>query len=423
MRVGAVTDEVVVTGDAPLVETTNAGLAALVDEKKILDLPLNGRSFSQLSLLQTGVTFAHQAGSGISTGFGTRMAVSGSRPTFNSFLLDGSDINDALQGTPGSVGGVLLGVEGVREFTVMTSNYSAEFGRAAGGIINIVTKSGTNEFHGSVFEFHRNSALDARNFFDRDPTNPTVRSDPPQFKRNQFGFTVGGPIIKNKTFFLGSYEGLRDRLGQSSLTLTPDQNARQGLLEIGMTGQFNDVGVDPSVKPILDLYPLPNGASQGDGVAEFISSPNRNVDEDYFMVKIDHELSDSDAFFVRYTFDDGSNVAPDAFNFGQNSLINRNQYVTIEERKVVTPQFLNVFRFSFNRSKTNSLQEAFRTDIPPELSFIPGRGFGAVSVGGLPTNLSVTGNPRRNFYNLWEIGDSITYTRGRHTVKAASWLR
>ena len=418
MRVGEVTEEVIVTGDAPLVETTNAGLAALVDEKKILDLPLNGRSFSQLSLLQTGVTFAHQAGSGISTGFGTRMAVSGARPTFNSFLLDGSDINDALQGTPGSVGGVMLGVEGVREFSVLTSNYSAEFGRAAGGIINIVSKSGTNELHGTVFAFHRNSALDARNFFDRDPGNPTVRSDVPQFKRNQFGFTFGGPIIQNKTFFLGSYEGLRERLGQSSLTLTPDANARQGLLEIGTTGQFIDVGVHPDVIPVLDLYPLPNGPSRGGGVAEFISSPNREVDEDYFMVKIDHEFSDSDSIFVRYTFDDGSNVSPDAFNFGQNSFINRNQYVTIEQKKVVTPQFLNVFRLSFNRSKTNALQQAFRTDIPPELAFIPGREFGAITVAGLPTTLSVTGNPRLNHYNLWEFGDSITYTRGAHSIKA-----
>ena len=412
MRVGEVTEEVIVTGDAPLVDTKSATLSALVDEKKILDLPLNGRSVSSLSLLQTGVTFAHQSGSGISTGFGTRMAVSGARPTFNSFLLDGSDINDALQGTPGSVGGVMLGVEAVREFTVITSNFSAEFGRAAGGIINIVSKGGTNEFHGSVFEFHRNSALDAKNFFD-------AGDEPiPPFKRNQFGFSLGGPIIRNKTFFMGSYEGLRDRLAQSSLTLTPDANARNGLLEIGTTGVFNDVGVDPDVKPIIDLYPLPNGASLGDGVGEFLSSPNRNTDEDYFMVRIDHQLSDSDSIFVRYTYDDGGVIAPDAFNFGQSSLVNRNQYVTIEEKKIVTPQFLNVFRLSFNRSKTNDQQEALRTDIPPELNFIPGRPFGSVSVGGLPTNLSVVGNPRLNFLNLWEIGDSITYTRGTHSIKA-----
>src|SRR3989449_8819509 len=224
LEVGGVTNQVEVIADANPINLTSAALSGLVNDKQIRDLPLNGRSFTQLALLQTGVNAAYAAGSDVVGGRTPKITVNGARPEHNNFLLDGTDINNVYNKTPGSVGGVLLGVDAVLEFQVLTNAYSAEFGRSAGGVINAVTRSGTNAFHGSMFEFHRNSALDAKNFFDR-------ASDPiPPFRRNQFGGVIGGPIRKDKTFFFAAYEGLRERLGITGLTSVPADNAGKGIL-------------------------------------------------------------------------------------------------------------------------------------------------------------------------------------------------
>ena len=191
LSVGVVSEQVNVTGEAPLVEITSATLSGLVDDKKIRDLPLNGRSFEQLAFLQPGVTPYFRGRRETDQGEGVKMSVSGSRVDSNSFLLDGTNINDQSNNTPGSASGNLLGVEMLREFRVLTGAYSAEYGRYSGGIITAVSKSGGNELHGNVYEFHRNDNLDARNFFDI----KSKADDPrlPEFKRNQFGATLGGP--------------------------------------------------------------------------------------------------------------------------------------------------------------------------------------------------------------------------------------
>ena len=252
---GQVAERVVVQGEAPLVQTTTSEMGALVDDKKIRDLPLNGRSFEQLALLQPGVVIYAVASRELQFGSGVKFSVSGSRAYSNLFLLDGTDINDQADFTPGSAAGVVLGVETLREFSVLTNTYSAEYGRKAGGIINAVTKSGGNEVHGNAFYFHRNDNLDARNFFNPEPGSK------PEFKRNQFGATVGGPIRKDHTFFFGGYEGLRERLGLANVTVVPNANVHQGLLPVpGSPGQLQNVGVDPRVRPYVDLFPLPNGA-------------------------------------------------------------------------------------------------------------------------------------------------------------------
>src|SRR3989441_4897284 len=186
LGVGTVTEQVQVSGEAPLVEVTNATLSGLVDDKKIRDLPLNGRSFEQLAFLQPGVTPYFRGRPETDQGEGVKMSVSGSRVDSNSFLLDGTNINDQSNNTPGSASGNLLGIEMLREFRVLTGAYSAEYGRYSGGIMTAVTKTGGNELHGNVYEFHRNDNLDARNFFDQKSV--------PEFKRNQFGATLGGPI-------------------------------------------------------------------------------------------------------------------------------------------------------------------------------------------------------------------------------------
>src|SRR5438094_2549410 len=262
MEIGTIAEELTVTGAAPTINTTSGALSGLVGDKEIRELPLNGRSFQQLALLQTGVTPALAAGSDVVGGRTPKISVNGARPEHNNFLLDGTDINNVYNKTPGSVGGVLLGVEAVLEFQVLTNAYSAEFGRSAGGVINAATRSGTNAFHGSMFEFHRSSALDAKNFFDR-------ASDPiPPFKRNQFGGVIGGPIRKDKTFFFAAYEGLREHLGITGLTSVPDDNARQGIIP-GQTA-FT-VNADAAV--LVDkLFPRANGRNLGGGVAEYFFS-------------------------------------------------------------------------------------------------------------------------------------------------------
>ncbi len=414
LKVGEITERIVVVAQAPLVETASSAVAHLVDDKKIRDLPLNGRSFEQLATLQPGVVSIPTAGRSISQGQGRKISIAGSRPTQVSFLLDGTDINDTFNNTPGSAAGNLLGVETVREFQTLTSSFSAEFGRSAGGAINSITRSGTNELHGTLFEFHRNSALDARNFFDIDPDNPTARSDPPAFKRNQFGFTVGGPIKKDKTFFFSSYEGLRERLGLSEVARVPTAEARQGRLP----GRA-PIAVAPAIKPVLALYPLPNGPELSGGVGLFFSSPTRPTDEDFFVVKIDHNFTDRDSFFARYSFDDARFVTPDELQAFQEHGESRAQYFTIEEKKIFSPRLLNIFRFAYNRSVVAQFDTPIAADVPFLVPNQPAIGvaFGPINVTGLTTLGTGGTNPKHFFHNLFEFTDNVSFTSGGHSFK------
>src|SRR4030095_15103569 len=202
LEVGPVETAVRVPADPPRINLSNGSVSGLVDDRQIRDLPLNGRSFQQLALLQPGVTSALAAGSDVVGGRTPKISINGARPEQNSFLLDGTDINNVYNKTPGSVAGVLLGVEAVLEFQLLTNAYSAEFGKAAGGVVNAVTRSGTNQLHGSAFAFRRDSSMDAKNYFD--PKDKTI----PPFSRNQFGGTIGGPVRADRTFFFCAYEGL-----------------------------------------------------------------------------------------------------------------------------------------------------------------------------------------------------------------------
>src|SRR3989441_5380349 len=252
LDLGKISEEVVVDADASRVNLTSGAVSGLVGEKEIRDLPLNGRSFQQLALLQPGVQAALAAGNDVVGGRTPKISINGARPEQNNFLLDGTDINNVYNKTPGSAGGVLLGVEAVLEFQVLTNAYSAEFGRSSGGGINAVTRSGVNEYHGSLFEFHRNSALDAKNFFD--PGALPI----PSFRRNQFGGALGGPIQRDKTFFFVAYEGLIERLGVTGVTAVPDDDARRGVLP-GRTAALH-----PAIPSYLDtLFPHANGRSLG----------------------------------------------------------------------------------------------------------------------------------------------------------------
>src|SRR5215475_7708019 len=303
LEVGQITREIDVVADANPINLTSAALSGLVNDKQIRDLPLNGRSFQQLALLQAGVAAALAAGNDPVGGRTPKISINGARPEQNNFLLDGTDINNVYNKTPGSVAGVLLGVEGILEFQVLTNAYSAEFGRSAGGVINAVTRSGQNRFHGSLFEFHRNSAFDAKNFFDqRDKEIPAL-------KRNQFGGAIGGPIRKDKTFFFAAYEALIERLGVTGVSAVPDANARQGRLP----GR-PPFTLHPAIPAYLQtFFPLPNGNNLGGGVAEYLFTESQPTNEHLVQGRIDHQLSSRDTLWGRYTFDNG-NVDRQAIN-------------------------------------------------------------------------------------------------------------
>jgi len=250
LEVGDLIQQVTVTADAPVVNTTTAPVSGVVGERQVKDLPLNGRSFDNLITLNPGtINYSAMKSAQTSTSNGSTFAVAGRRTSENLFLLNGVEYTGTSQLaiTPGGVSGQLLGIDAVREFNVLTDTYDAEYGKRAGAQVSVVTQSGANALHGSVFEFLRNSALDARNFFDQAAVPP--------FRRNQFGASAGGPLKKNRVFLFGNYEGFRQALAVSNVSVVPDENARQGLLP-GTT-------VNPSMLKYMTFWPTPNGPELG----------------------------------------------------------------------------------------------------------------------------------------------------------------
>jgi Carboxypeptidase regulatory-like domain/TonB dependent receptor-like, beta-barrel len=403
LHVGAISQETVVTADAQQVDTLTGSLSSLMDNRSIRELPLNGRDLAQLALLEPGVMPSRRSSD--SGGPGTKLVLSGNRPSQVSFVLDGSDINDANNNTPGSVAGVLLGVDTLQEFRVLTNSYSATFGRSAGGVISAATRSGTNEWHGSLFEFVRNSAFDAKNFFDS-PTAPI-----PPFKRNQFGGMVEGPVKHDSTFFLFSYEGLRQRLGVTTRSVVPDQDARQGIIP----GR-EPVAVDPSVPGYLDLVPPPNGRNFGDGTGELILASSQATNENFLTGRLDHRFSDQTSVFGRYTFDSGFVRSPDALGLVRADSDSRNQYFTGQLTHLFNERLLNDFRASYNRSRSDS-SNFFLRPVDESLSFFPGVPLGQISVTGQFSLGPSRFGPSYSTLNLYQFSDSLSYTSGIHSIK------
>src|SRR5580704_14629413 len=281
LQIGDVRQTVQVESVPTVVAITTEDDLGLVSDRQVKELPLNGRSYDQLMTLNPGiVNYKSKRAGGIGTSnsvVGNMFAASGRRPQENLFLLNGVEFTSAseINNTPGGVSGQLLGVDAVREFSVVKDTYGAEYGKRPGAQVNIVTASGTNEFHGDTYEFLRNSALDARNFFDHGSI--------PEFRRNVFGGSLGGPVRRDKTFLFGNYEGFRQTLGLSDLTLVPDSASRASAV--------------PSVQPLLALWPIANGpelltsAGTPSGIAEAFSSPVQRVREDFGTLRLDHTLS------------------------------------------------------------------------------------------------------------------------------------
>src|ERR1700731_3597654 len=302
---GEVKTKIEVSGSPPTIQLASSTLEATENSTTVRELPLNGRDWTTLAQLQPGVGGVYQLPLGLSNqranrGLGMQLSIGGTRPQGNNYRLDGISINDYSNAGPGSVLGILLGVEAVQEFSVVTNNAPASYGKTSGGVINAITRSGTNALHGSVYEFLRNSVLDARNFFD------TTQSPPP-FRRNQFGADAGGPIIKRKLFVFGDYEGIRQLLATTTVDIAPSAAARTGHLTTGT------VSVDPRVEPYLALYPLPNGPVKGDTGTYTIPTP-QNTNEDFFTSRADFASGKSDSLSGTYMLDNGKMQGADSFD-------------------------------------------------------------------------------------------------------------
>jgi hypothetical protein len=426
LRVGQSSQTVVVTTQAPNVELASSSISAVVNSTTVRELPLNGRSWTDLATLQPGVS-AVQTQASLSTsgsarghrGFGEQIAIAGARPLQNNYRLDGISINDYSNSAPGSVLGGDLGVDAVEEFSVLTSNYSAEYGRTSGGVINAITRSGTNEFHGGVYEFLRNSALDARNFFDR--------GNIPPFRRNQFGADAGGPIRKDKVFIFGDYEGVRQSLGVTNVDTVPSAAARGGTLcsapDTTPACVPTAITVDPSVQQYLPLWSLPNAGIQpgsNGNIGLFTVAGQQVVTENFVTTRVDYKLSSKDSFVVTYLGDITPYNTPDALNDVQLQSSTNRQIGTLEETHIVTPALVNSARIGFSRdaaavNKTVSGINPVAND--PSLSVLPGTSTTRVDVSGLTTFF---GGPRDGdlfFWNSFQGYDDAFWTHGTHSVK------
>jgi Carboxypeptidase regulatory-like domain/TonB-dependent Receptor Plug Domain/TonB dependent receptor-like, beta-barrel len=432
MKVGTAVETVQVTGEAPAVQLATSDISAVVNATTVRELPLNGRSWTDLATLQPGVDAIHTqpdfaAGTDRGNrGFGQQLTISGARPQQNNYRLDGVSLNDYANGAPGSVLGGNLGVDAIQEFSVLTSNYSAEYGKTSGGVVNAITRSGTNQIHGSAYEFLRNSRLDARNYFDA--------GNIPPFKRNQFGGAIGGPILRDRTFFFADYEGIRQSKGISTLAFVPSQNARMGLLCSNPAGAdpsnpctTTQITVDPSAAAYLTFYHLPNGPILGNGdTGKFTFAGQQIVNENFLTARVDHKVSNSDSLFGTYMFDRTPYASPDGLNNVEFTTLTSRQFAALEETHIFSPGFANSIRIGGNHEAVNNNEslkainpDAARTDLGVGGTAFAGRKAAQVLVGGLSDFTGGVGGSPTYFYhwNSIQFYDDAFFTKGTHSIR------
>ena len=413
LAVGELRQVVTVEESVAPVSVSTQQTSGLVNERQVKDLPLNGRSYDELMTLNPAiVNYTGERSGGVGTSsssVGNMFAVSGRRPQENLFLLNGIEYTGAslINNTPGGTSGQLLGVDAVREFNVVTDDYGAQYGKRSGAQVSIITASGSNQFHGAVYEFLRNSALDARNFFDQGAI--------PQFQRNEFGGSLGGPIKKDKLFVFGNYEGYRQHLGLSDVTLVPDNTARNGPL-------------GPGVAPLLALWPVQNGPSLGGGIGEAFSHPLQTIREDFGTTRIDYNISNKDSLFAVYTMDDSDANTPTVNPLSTVVESLREQVASVQEQHVFSPSLLNTARVGFSRANY-----FFTGKVPVDIpGWVAGDPISAVVIGGGTASNGASqislagannGSNLKAVRNLFTYDDHVAFTRGRHQIVAGFWLQ
>ncbi|MCZ6489613.1 MAG: TonB-dependent receptor, partial [Acidobacteria bacterium] len=385
-------------------------VSSRISAEQLSGLPLNGRSYSQLATLQAGVSDPSAASGSRGLGRGG-LNIMGGRSNTNNYMVDGINIQNGKSNYR-SAAGVQLGSDAVLQVQVFSANSSAAYGRTSGGALNSITRSGSDEFHGTLFDYFRSSKLDARNFFDQGP-------EPPPFKRNQFGAMVSGPIRKDKTFFLFSFEAMRDRLSKTRIDRYPDENARQGLLaDPNNPGSFIDVGLHPAVKPYLELlYPIPNSTQLRRGIREHATEQYLPTDEDFAVLRVDHSISDRDSVFVRYSFDEASSFSNQSSSVFRSLATSRQQYLTLAESHIFSLNTVNSFRFGYTRPR-ESLESLSSIEIPRSLYFYPeAPKLGVLSVPGLSSLGPTRFHPETHYANTFQFADDLILQKGSHTPK------
>jgi outer membrane receptor protein involved in Fe transport len=425
LEVGSVTQSVTVEGGAPLVETTSSSLGSLVNDQKISELPLNGRNYLDLSLLQPGVSKNQNLGT-VGGSSGSSYSSNGAPITSNSFLLDGTSIVNPVGWNPTSIGGTTLGLDGIQEFKIITNGYSAEYGMTMGSQMVMLSKGGTNHFHGDVFEYIRNSAMDARNYFDYESATSGRRL--PLYQRNNFGGALGGPIRRDKTFFFAVYEGLRQNLGFTAIDIVPPAGCHVPAGTTLTPAQCSLLTfptlVSANTAPLLALFPNPTAGLPNN---QFYFPTPARTKVDYGQIRIDHNFSSMDSLFGRYTINNSDLDIPNssvgastgvAFPYNRTLLGDRDQFLTLAENHIVSSVLLNTTRISFSRSGYNNhtYQSGMISGLP--ILVAGASDFGQLSISGLSTAaISHPDNLLLGLQNIYSLSEDVSYTRGKHGLK------
>ncbi len=445
LELGQVTETVEVTGAAPILQTDTSYLGQVVESQKIVDLPLNGRFFTRLAVLTAGTLPTAPGARDERTG---GFSSNGVRPYQNNYLLDGIDNNSLSQDLTNEASFVYgPSPDAISEFRVQTNSMSAEFGRSGGAVMNVTIKSGTNQFHGSVFEFLRNSKLDAKNFFD--PPDSAI----PAYKLNQFGAAIGGPVElpkyngRNRTFFFADYQGTRIRTGQTfqatvapapwktgdfsgfNTIFDPDTNPRQPF----PGNRIPASRFDPVAAKLLPWMPDPNtaGSVSSAGVSlNYLTNPIEPNNTDQGDIRVDHKISDSDSIFARFSMSDQTLTPPSPIPpplsgaaFSSGDWLNHTRTAVVSETHIFSPRIVNEFRAGYTRLRTERLQFNSSENLSAQigLSGIPftqgNGGLPRFDVTGLSSFGSATYQPTTEYENVLHFIDSISVISGRHTLK------
>jgi hypothetical protein len=432
LQVGQVTQQVQVTGEAAAVQLANSTVSAQVNSTTVRELPLNGRDWTSLAVLQPGVIGVRTQLSTSGTvnrgnrGFGNQLSNSGHRPQENTYRINGINVNDYSNGSPGSVLGAQLGVDAIQEFSVLTANYTAEYGRTSGGVVNAVLKSGTNGFHGDAYWFLRDKSLDARNFFEADRA---------PFHRNQFGASAGGPIRKDKTFIFGDFEAIRQDKSLSSQSVVPSVNARNGLLASGQLppnpadpNGTNPNGIDNVIAKYLPLFPLPNTSAvlKGGDAGLFRSAVLQHYTENYVTSRVDHTISSQDSLTGLFFFDRSPEFTPDPFVLSTTETFSQRMMFGLEETHTFSATAVNSARIGYSRTnglvgKPGAALQPIAADTSLGSPFLGvTRTAPIIQIqGGYTLEQGALGAQTRNnhYMNSYQVYDDAFLTRGTHSLK------
>ncbi|MGA2050733.1 MAG: carboxypeptidase regulatory-like domain-containing protein, partial [Terracidiphilus sp.] len=433
LTIGDRREQVTVNANASGIDSTTSTVSGLMAEQSLTKLPLNNQDLFSAVALEPGV--APDPGSApslLSSGKTAQVAIDGTRPTMTNVLIDGIDATDPVLGySPAGASGFFLGLDELTEVRVLTQTFNAEYGGHGGAVIEMITKSGGNQFHGSLWELHRDASFDARNYFDLG-ANPI-----PPFVRNQFGAGIGGPLKRDRTFFFANYEGFREVEASTAIATAPDALAHEGFLPsannpAACTSASSNgcaaIPISPQIQQFLNLMPPSNGADNGDGTGELITDNKGATREDHGMARIDHNFSNAHSVFARYTVDDSSSLVPyvgtppGTYMPGFPTVhLARNQYVTIQDRTAFSTKLINDVRFGVNRTTASSSPDNTHPGLT--ISLEPDRPFGMIDVTGLSLIGNYAAFPLGDYSTVYQVQDQLSRTIGRHTLKFGAEFR